>query len=366
MLSDSKEVLKIKTMENSTGEDYSLTDIANNLKLLIKYLLKKWWLLVFALVVSGIAGALLHSYQKPKYEAVCTFILEEKQSGIGGLGSIASQFGIDFGASGGGSIFSGDNILDILKSKYIVQNVLLSKVDSNKGPETLIDLFLASAKWKEKNGIDSIDFSHLKSNQDLTLQQDSVLGLVHEYLSKKSIIAERLNKKGSIVQVSVTAPNQYFAKLFSDRVVNESKLFYIKIKTNAAQLNVSRLERKADSLLALLNNKSYQAATAVVLDANPAIRSLNVPAELKQRDKTILGTLYGEVVKNLELSRLSLSEQTPVIQILDQASYPLKDKKYSAVALIGLFSFGGLLITAMVLGLKFIVFRPNTKTFVKR
>ena len=73
-------------------------------------------------ILSGVAVVLALGYyffQKPAYEARVSFILEEKSSSLSsGLSGIASSFGIDIASmSGGGTLFSGDNILDILQSR---------------------------------------------------------------------------------------------------------------------------------------------------------------------------------------------------------------------------------------------------------
>jgi hypothetical protein len=344
-------------------DSISLSNIVKSVKSFFRYLLKKKWVLVSITIIAAVLGAVYYNVQKPKYEAVCTFILEEKQSGLGNLGNLASQFGLDMGSLTGGSasLFAGDNILDILKSKKIIRNVLLSKVDSSKGKngEALADLFLDfrnwKRKWSSKEGLKDLNFKNYQPGVPLSLQQDSVLALIHEDILKNGLSAERLNKKGSIIKVLLTVANQHFAKLMTDRMIDESKIFYITIKTNTAQQNVDRLERKADSLLMLLNTKSFEAASAIALDPNPAFRTLAVPAELKTRDKSVLGALYAEVVKNLEISRFSLSQQTPVIQVLDKPEYPLVDQKKSMAFLIVVFAFGGFVLTVLLMGLRFLL-----------
>jgi hypothetical protein len=349
-------------MEQNSEEYYSLNNIIGFTRDIYRHFLKKWWLFLITVFIGAGLGLTYSYLQKPKYEAVCTFILEENQGSVGGLSSIASQFGFDLaGLNGGGSIFAGDNILDILKSRNIIQNVLLSKVDSTKGgeSESLADLFLDFNGWKKnwakENEFKDINLSNYRSGTTLSLKQDSVLNLIYEYILKKSLVTDRLNKKGSIIKVSIVSQNQYFAKLMTDRLIEESRTFYIKIKTNTAQQNVQRLERKSDSLLALLNYNSYAAANAVVLDANPALRTLSVPSELKLRDKAVLGTLYAELTKNLELSRISLNQQTPVIQVLDRPIYPLEDKRKGRLLLVIVFSFVGALLVALVEIMKFII-----------
>jgi uncharacterized protein involved in exopolysaccharide biosynthesis len=52
--------------------------------------------------------------------------------------------------------------------------------------------------------------------------------------------------------------------------------------------------------------------------------------------------VYGEVVKNLELAKFTLSQETPVIQIVDRDEYPLKRTKASKLQLLlfGVFLLG--------------------------
>jgi uncharacterized protein involved in exopolysaccharide biosynthesis len=100
-----------------------------------------------------------------------------------------------------------------------------------------------------------------------------------------------------------------------------------KIKTKAA--NVAMLQRKADSLSAVLNNKTYSAAASQqsLVDANPALKTSAISSEITTRDKTMAATIFAEVVKNLELSKTLLNQETPVIQVVDQSTFPLEKEK---------------------------------------
>ncbi|HEU0065017.1 MAG TPA: Wzz/FepE/Etk N-terminal domain-containing protein, partial [Flavisolibacter sp.] len=112
-------------MDRNKADYYSMDDIINKMKSFSHHLIKRWWLILLFALIGAIIGVVYFNLQKPKYEAISTFILEEKQSGMGGLSSIASQFGFDVGGlTGGGSLFAGDNILDILVSKKVVIEVL--------------------------------------------------------------------------------------------------------------------------------------------------------------------------------------------------------------------------------------------------
>jgi uncharacterized membrane protein (UPF0136 family) len=331
----SENTLAYKHFEKTAIEkedNYSLKDSYVNSIDFIRYLISKWIYIIALLILLVACGIFLYYRQKPKFEAVSTFILEEKQSGLGGLSSIASQIGLDIAGAGGGSLFAGDNILEILKSRKIIQNVLLTPIDSNSNKK-LADLFIENNGWKNKwvksERLNGINFNDVIPSYKLTLPQDSVLNLAHTQLIKNDLKVERLVKKGSMLKVSVKSSNEVFAKLFVERLIDNAKRMYVQVKTGNASINVGRMEKKADSLLRLLNSKSYQTAGSFVIDANPGLKSIAVPLELNQRDKLVLQTLYGEVVKNLEISRISLMQQTPVIEVLDSPSFPLIDKRKS-------------------------------------
>ena len=126
---------------------------------------------------------------------------------------------------------------------------------------------------------------------------------------------------------------------------------YLLIKVGTAQQSIYRMQRRSDSLLSLLNNKSYTAAASQLLDVNPGLRTAVVPVEIATRDKTVIATLYTEVTKNLEVSKLLLSQQTPVIQLLDKPGLTLYDNKRSLSFLIFVGSFICLLVCLALISL---------------
>lgn len=317
-------------------ENSSLNELIVTTRLFINYLVKKWWLLVIFILIGVTLGIIFYYRQKPKYQAISTFILEEKSSGGSGLSGLASQFGFNIAGLSGGSIFSGDNILNILKSKKVVEEVLLTKAeDSSSNGITLADKYLDFTglrnSWKKKPLVAQISFSN---SGQLSPLQDSVLNIIYEGIIKNNLSAERTSKQGTIIQVQVTTSDRAFARLMTERLVDEASKLYLDLRVGTAERNIEQLQRRSDSLLLLLNNKSFSAAATQQLDVNPGIKTAIVPMEIATRDKTVLSTLYAEVTKNLEASKMLLSQQTPVIELLDRPEYLLKDLRKSLRFLI--------------------------------
>lgn len=318
----------------------ALSDIIDAIKNFFSYYLSQKKLVAWLMIGFAALALLLALLQSPKYDASTSFVLEEKTAGGGGLAGLASQFGFDMSSLGGAGagLFSGDNILDIVKSRVIVEKVLLAKVDSSKGSQspTLADLYLNfSGKGKKiAQEIKGISFASLHETSLHTPIQDSVLFVMYEDLTKNNITVDRLNKKGSIFKITTISDNAVFSKNMTDKLLSETSKYYVNIKTNNAAGNVARLQKRADSLYSVLNTKSYNAANYQILDPNIAYKSVSVPGEVSQRDKTIIYSIYAEVMKNLEMSRMAVVSQTPVIQILDQPKYPLIDQRKSVLFMV--------------------------------
>jgi|688.fasta_scaffold331626_2 hypothetical protein len=337
----------------------ALTDIIASAKNFIKYIQSKLKLLGLLIILGGALGFVYYFITSPKYQATATFIVEEKSSGSG-LAGMAGQLGFDISSSltgGNAGLFDGDNILEIIKSRNIVESVLLSKIDvaDSANNKTLADLYYETSGLKNKlegksNELANLNFSSIKNGVGHTILQDSVLYMMIEKINKDNLNVQRTNKKGSIISISTNSTNPQFSKLFSERLLNETSEMYVKIKVGNLSSNITRLQNKADSLQALLNKTSYQSAALNTFDANEAYKSSAVPEEMSQRDKLVLNTLYAEVVKNVEILRISLINQKPIVQVLDLPKFPLvnQQKSFLIIELIGL-------LAGLVIGLLYLL-----------
>jgi uncharacterized protein involved in exopolysaccharide biosynthesis len=330
-----------------------------------KYALSQYKLFLIVCTITAALGLVYGKLQPHTYKATSTFIVEDKSgSRGGGLSGLASQFGIDVGGltGGGAGLFDGDNILEILKSRAIIEKVLLTKIqeDIPQKNTTLAEFYLSFSALGDKLNskdisIKSLNFSSIDEKSKHSLIQDSVLYLIYKELDK-GIIVEKKNKKSTIITLEASSSNPIFAKIFSENLLKKTSDMYIDIKTGNLSRSIERIQKKADSLESSLTGiykKSFEIDnTLKLLNANTGIKLNTSSSEAATRDKTVSNTLYGEVVKNLETLKLSLINQTPVIQVIDAAKYPLFDQRTPAryFLLIG-FAVG------FVLSLFYIVFK---------
>jgi uncharacterized protein involved in exopolysaccharide biosynthesis len=306
----------------------------------LNYFISQYKIILIITIITSTIGLIYGKLQPSTYKATSTFIVEDKSGkGGGGLTGLASQFGIDVGGltGGGAGLFDGDNILEIIKSRAIIEKVLLTKMDepaSSKG-QTIADYYIQvedlQGKFERKNiNIKSLNFAGLSDGLKHTVQQDSVLYVLYNRIYK-DLNVEKKNKKSTIITLEVVSGDEVFSKIFAEQVLKQTSDLYIDIKTGNLSRSIDKIQQKADSLqnsLRGIYQKSFQAENATKLyNVNSSLRINTSQTEIAARDKTVSSTLYGEVVKNLETLKLSLINQTPVIQVLDSPKFPLFDQR---------------------------------------
>ena len=116
-------------MSNSVEQNqpYTFRDpIIKGFKSLLEVIINHRKQLFIFLMVGGLLG-FAYSYLRPiTYKTQIKFFVEDSKSAGGGLMSmVAGQIGIDVGSlMGGNSVLAGDNVLELAKSKILLQKAL--------------------------------------------------------------------------------------------------------------------------------------------------------------------------------------------------------------------------------------------------
>ena len=323
----------------ASTDEISFQEVVLKLKNWYNHLLTKWLIIVSSILIGGMVGLSYAYFKKLNYTAESTFVLEEGEGG-GGLGEyagLASMVGIDLGGGGGG-IFKGDNILQLYQSRKMVEETLLSKDNFSGKTQLLINRYIdfneLQDKWIKKVNLSELDFSVPKSQ--FTRTQDSVINVLVIDINKNYLKVARIDKKLSIIKVSFTNKDEQFAKSFTEIIVQKVNQFYVETKTKKSSENLYVLQKQADSVKNVLN--SSIGSVALAIDANPnmnpAFQTLRVPSQRRQIDVQASGAIYQEIVKNLELAKISFRKDKPLIQIIDEPVFPLESDKIGK--LIGL------------------------------
>lgn len=339
-------------------DEVSLKELILKMRDLYYYLLSKWVVILLFAVVGGVLGLVAAIIKKPTYDAELTFVMEDQKgagSALSAYAGIASQFGINLGGmEGGEGLFSGDNIVEFLKSRRMIQRTLLSEVTVNGKKELLVDYYIRvnelNKNWKDDERLKNFQFISDTTRHYL---QDSLIANYHKSIIKDDLLIEKLDKKLSILSVKFTSKDEFFAKAFCEKLITNAAEFYIVMRTKKSQDNLNVLTKQVDSVRRELNNAigGVAAAAEANPNANKAFQSLGVASKRRTVDVQANTAILTELVKNQELARMSLRNDKPLIQVLDRPILPLEKNKIGKVVgfILGGFIAGFLSVLILVL-----------------
>ena len=346
-------------MEPIENDEISLKELIQKIQEWIGYLKTQWKIIFGIAAIGAIIGFTYASFQKFEYSATSTFVLEEDKggSGLSGAMGLASSFGLDLGGGGGG-LFTSSNIIELMKSRLVVEKTLLNPVQIGGKEISLVDYYIQINKlreaWSKKPNLTNISFPANADRTKFSLAQDSILQGISAGLTKNNLTIAQKDKKVSIISLTVKSENELFSKLFCEQLLKETSDFYIETKSKKARLNVEILQHQADSIRAELNSAitGVAAASDNVYNLNPAFNVKRTPSTRRQVDVQANTAILTQLVAQLELSKVSLRKETPLVQLIDRPILPLEKEKLGRIKsfILGGFLAGFLTVLYLVFG----------------
>jgi uncharacterized protein involved in exopolysaccharide biosynthesis len=233
------------------NDEISLKELIQKIQEWIAYLKTQWKLIIGIAALGGIIGFVYASFQKPNYLATTTFVLEEDKGGGGGLGGamgLASSFGFDLGGGGGG-LFTSSNIIELMKSRLVVEKTLLNPVQVAGKEISLADYYIQINElrkgWAKKPALANINFPVNADRTKFSLEQDSILQTISAGLTKNNLVIAQKDKKVSIISLTVKTESELFSKLFCEQLLKETSDFYsIMMDVDWKRLRISSGEKE--------------------------------------------------------------------------------------------------------------------------
>ena len=351
----------------------SIKELLALLKDYWSFIWNKKWIVVGLGILGGIIGCVYASVRTITYQANYVFTVGGGSAPTG-MSSISLLLGM-----GGGSMdaFSGDNLLELLKSRSLVENTLLSPCVYQGDSITFMEYLLICDSVRAnclngeapeaKDGLVSLCDIEYPIGQDratFSRAQDSILMGRARDLLKENILVARRDKKLSYMEYSFSYKDEMFAKSFSEAHLNAAKKFYVETKTGMSTKNIERFQYRADSIKEELGKAI--ALRAAYLDHNRNASGLGISSHAHkiEMDIQVLSATYAEVVKNLEALKLDQVRETPLIQIIDKPYLPLPNDKMRKLKglIIGGFLAGFLSVIGLVLWSYVLKMKKNGET----
>ena len=220
---------------NMEQDEISLKELLLKIKDWYRFLLTKWLVILAAGIIGGAIGVAYAFTQKATYTASLSFVLEDEKAGGGGLGGalgLASSLGMDLGGSAGGA-FSGANLIELMKSRNIVEKSLLNPITVNGKIQSFAQYYInfnnLNKDWGSDPLLKGIVFAPDVDRSKFTLQQDSILGNIYASIAGANglLSVAQKDKKISIISIEVKSTDELFSKAFTESIAQEVSSYYI-------------------------------------------------------------------------------------------------------------------------------------------
>ena len=325
---------------NTENNEISLRELLLKMNEWKKYIISKWLILFLSIIIGSILGLVYSLKNKPVYFSTITFALEDE-----GL-CLASQFGNEVKFE----LLNGGKVLELFKSRLMVQKTLLSEIYFNGKKQSLANAYLIIKGWRD----DAAKYSTL-SNFDfpidakvLSRKQNEVMNTIYNQLIANEMTVAQKDKKIQIFTLETSSENEFFAKVFSEKLTSIVIELYESIKTKKAKNNLTALELQTDSVRQELNNAlaGVAVATDQTYGLKPALNVRRISSAKQEVEVKLNTAILTELIKQQELARITVLKETPFIQIIDSPILPLPEEKLGKLNAI---IFGGFLAGFLVI-----------------
>jgi len=313
------------------SDEISLKELILKIKEWYKYLTLNWLIILISAIVGGGLGWYYTFLKKEKYIAELSFIMDSQKTTSKSIYSgLASQLGLGGEVSGSGTFFYGDNFYALMKSRSMMQRLFLTPVVVEGKKITLIEYYIKIKKHRQKWASESphlvnVEFPVNSDPNKFSLIQNSLVNILHSEILTDVLFIGPRSKKESTLVIRVTSDDELFSLKFAELVSTQVSEFYISTKTDKTLRNLNLLQNQADSVRREFNAAIHEVSASIDANPNPnrSRARLGVPSKQRDIDAQVNQTMLMELIRNIEMTKMTLREETPLFQIIDHPTLPL-------------------------------------------
>ena len=329
-------------------EEYDEIDIME----LLRKLFKEWKLILKWCGIAAVAGLVI-GFSIPREYSVTSKLAPESvtKSGGGALGSLASLAGINLGAMSSSDAVSPDLYPDIVSSTPFVVELFPIRVDFEHrkddvstdyytylkeytrqpwwsvvmaAPFRALGWFTGLLRGREEpvEGYADLDPSAL------TPEQEEIADAIRKNISLM------VDKKTSILALTVTAQDPHVAARVSEEVIGRVQTYVTNYRTEKSRQDRDYYQKLYDESQA--NYFAAQQRYASYVDRNQGVilQSVRTEQTRLQNEMELSFQLYNACAQQLQAAKAQVQQETPVFTIIDPPQVPLRRSKPNKVIIL--------------------------------
>jgi hypothetical protein len=316
--------------------------------------LKNWKLVLVVTLICGGIGYWVDSQKKSRDLYVATTIFN-MASGGPDMGGLAGLGMLGLGSQADAGMFTGENFFFLAKTRPIIERALSTQVTIGNRTDYFINFYLDStyirqddfeAPWEEhlrkaKFTKDNIDRKNM-SDADL-----DCLGRVFLRIRDETDMRQE-DKKLSYITLSAILENEQLSKVWTEVLLETLEGAYQKFQTKKSREMMVIMQRRVDSLGAVLNHTESKLARVTDVNIDAVVVQGRVDQTRLTRNSSFVTSLYLEASRSLESLKMSIIKESPLFTVVEPVYLPL-DKRVFTIdnTIFGLII--GLFLSALIL-----------------
>lgn len=310
-------------MENERDEFFEYEEI--NLIQYVNVLLKRRWLIVLGAFLSTALAGVISLSTPPKYTARARFIPSKNPEMTARMGTLVGSGSIEtFGEN-----VTSEYYAEILKSTSFLERIVKKKFFSREIGEE----------------VDLIGLFEITANSDT---EKSLLG-IDKIAEEIGVSTDRTTK---IVSISFTTKEPELSAAIVNSFLDELIQYNQDIINSKAKLNREFVEAQLKDALRLLKDAETELADFTSRNKKITTPDLQLDQDRMKRNLKVQEEVYITLSKQLELAKIEEQEQSPMIEILDRATPPVRKSSPKIKRNVILAGFVSLIL---FIGLAFII-----------
>jgi uncharacterized protein involved in exopolysaccharide biosynthesis len=321
-------------INNSHTDDISLKELIFKIKEYADEVKNNWKVVIVFIALSLLFFFFKHFTTPNLYNASLTFMVNENEGGGGlaGASSILNTLGFN-----GQAEDNLDRILALSKSMRIIEEVLLTKTVVDGDTDFIGNIIIKkydydNKNWNKSKSLKGFRFKHTNVDSFSIIEKKALRAVYEKVVGSSNVPALMSNgqsRQTAIMTINITTISDELSVSLCKTVFEKLSSFYIEKAVEREKETYNLVKTKADSIKRLLIGADY--ASAKFEDSNRGLlmETVKVPTKQLSRDVGRLTIMYGEAVKNLELSDFALKNKTPYVQTIDIPFSPLSPSESS-------------------------------------
>ena len=342
-------------------EEYDEIDIME----LLRKLLKEWKMI---LKWCGIAAAvgLVIGFSVPREFTSSSKLAPESVSktGGGGLSSLASLAGVNLGSMSSADAVYPELYPDIVSSTPFVVELFPVQVDFkevkgvshcdyytylkeyNRGPwwGAVMSAPFKALGWfaglfREKE--EKVEGFADLNPQKLTEEQEKIANAIRQNVSLA------VDKKTSIISLSVTAQDPDVAARISNEVISRLQTYVTNYRTEKARQDLEYYQKLYDESREKYFEAQQRYASYVDRNQGVVLQRVMTEQERLQNEMQLNYQLYNTCSQQLQAAKAKVQQETPVFTMINPPQVPLKRSNTSKATILMVSIFLGAVIAAV-------------------